>query len=168
MNIGDMMWVATFTHHKEIQIPCPDCGGTKKIHITLWNGEEYDIACVGCTKGYEEPTGYLTAWEHKEAVEHKKITGIEIYDSRMQYKSGCYSWYQEDVFDNEADAIERAKVKLKIADEEEIKRSRAKIKDHKSWAWHVHYYRSKLKDAERDIKRYTENLNYAKDKTKEV
>ena len=52
--IGDEVWIAHFGS-EERWLECPDCGGTLAIHVTLFDGTEYDIECETCRRGYEDP-----------------------------------------------------------------------------------------------------------------
>jgi len=170
--IGDKVWIGRFEPHTTKQIECPDCGGTRHLHVTLWNGEEFDIECKGCARGYDPPSGVIKVYTQRAWAEQDKITGMEISSRGTRYSfehwDHHYSWEEEFVFDNEEDAKKSAEERAAAYEIDDTARNLAKTKDHKSWAWHVSYHRKNIKEAQRQLDRSTEALHYAQSKAKDV
>jgi hypothetical protein len=168
--VGDVVWIGRFDPYETQQIVCPDCGGTKHIHIALWNGEEFNIECKGCALGYAPPRGFIEVYTQRAYAEKDKITGLEVSSKEIRYHfehwDRHYVYESEYVFDNEEEAQKCAEKRAAIYEKEDLARNLAKTKDHRSWAWHVHYHRKNIKEAQRQIDRSTEALNYAKSKAK--
>ena len=51
-NIDDTAYAVQVTTG-DVQVPCPDCLGTRGWHAVLPSGEEMEIKCPTCTFGYE-------------------------------------------------------------------------------------------------------------------
>ena len=170
-NIGDFIWVAR-AGQTEKYITCPDCFGTLKLKVILGNGEELSIPCAGCSIGYDPPTGRIKTYEFDAEPENQKIIGIEIQDN-ITYHVGnnvgdsCYRLVEErDAFKTYNEALERSKqIKEEKIKEEQIRLAR-KEHETRSWAWHVHYYRKQIRDAESTIEYARERLGIALPKAK--
>ncbi len=172
--IGDSLYCASFEMER-IYVVCPDCGGTKTLRCILFDGTEYTIDCRGCASGYMPPTGRVVIHERKPKVDLGIIFGIEINDGTeepIEYRiklGGSYArtLKENELFETKEAAYDRA---LELAKEytlEEQERINKKEKDHRSWAWHVHYHRRQIRDAEKTIARATDQLNAAKRHVKE-
>lgn len=157
-NIDDTVWLASFDR-VEKRVPCPDCGGTKTLHVTLFDGSEFDIQCQGCAGGYEPPKGYVTLFEWEASAERHTVTGVAIRrDAPPHYtfEHGRVD-YDGRTFATEAEAIAKAEELREAFETEENRRLLAKTKDHRTWAWHVHYHRSCAK-RHRDQAEYHERM----------
>ncbi len=171
-NIGDSLYCASFDS-MDNYIVCPECGGTKILKVILWDGTEYIIDCRGCAGGYDPPTGYIKTYKRTPKVEIVTISGMEInrnkpVEYRIQLSSCNYQILKEDeLFVLKEDAEARAVVKAKEFEERELSEIEQKEKPTRSWAWHVHYHRKQIRDAEKTIARATDQLNAAKRHVKE-
>ena len=172
-DIGDDVWRATFDASESF-ITCPDCGGTKHIRCILFDGSEVTIDCRGCQSGYDSPTGRVRVYDRAANAKSCTITGVSIDEGRdglvIEYVAkGEYTYHvkEEFLFATKAEAM--AKAEMMAADESAIEkvRIRKKEKDTSTWAWNVHYYRSKIRQAEKDIFYYTAKLNAATPHLKE-
>ena len=168
--LGDKVWRArttTIEKHKT----CPDCLGSKCVTVVLADYQCFSIPCETCDhRGlWEGPLGYVKYDEHVDYVEEMEIQGIEITEKGVEYKTTKAYRVEEDQLYPSKDQAEAV---AKTLAEERTKREESKVyrkeKDHKKWAWHVRYYRSQIKDAQKTIERATAKLNYAKTKTKEI
>lgn len=168
-NIDDKVWVASFGRVAK-QIPCPDCGGTKKLHVTLFDGSEFDIACAGCAGGYEPPRGYVTIQEWQADAELHTVTGVQSKKDAppTYYFEGGRLDYDGRTFATREEAIARADELRHAYEADENRRLLAKTKDHRSWAWHVHYHRDCAK-SHREKAAYHERMcAHAKTQSKEA
>ena len=52
-DVGDLVWVAGFDSHTELE-QCPHCLGSGVWHVTTPAGEEFDGPCQKCTEGWGE------------------------------------------------------------------------------------------------------------------
>ncbi|HUV12038.1 MAG TPA: hypothetical protein VMY18_00275 [Acidobacteriota bacterium] len=165
VNIGERVWLSSFGRVEHWE-KCPDCFGTKKIHVTLANGEEFDIPCQGCAPGYDPPRGEVQRWTYEAQAEEYTVTGISVSQFKeTEYElSGGRIGYESNVFSTKEAALKHSEGLRAEREAEENKRLSYKEKDHRSWAWHVHHYRSELKRAERNAEHYRERLGIAKEK----
>lgn len=165
--IGDTLYIATF-NSTDNYIICPDCGGTKTLRVILWDGTEYIIDCQGCSAGYDPPIGYIRTYKRIPKVEVVTLSGMEINQNspieyRVRWSSYCYRTLKEDeLFVLKEDAEAKAVVTAKELEEKELAEIEQKEKPTRSWAWHVHYHRKQIRDAEETIARATDQLNVAK------
>jgi len=170
--MGDTVWAASFQARQE-SVVCPDCGGTLKLKVTLFDGTEYIIDCQTCAHGYDPPRGYIFIWKAKATACQVTLGGLEIRQgSPVEYReslgSSCGRIYQEeDLFLTEEEALIRAEEKRLAYEADEEKRFQAKLKPTRKWAWHVTYHRRELKRAEADAEHHARKLGIAKKKAKE-
>lgn len=166
IKINDTVYFASFEMRKKY-IECPDCFGTKHLRVILANGEEHNIECSGCAAGYEPPCGRVVRYEYEARVEEKVVTGMEIRDGVTRYYSDNSILEQQDTFTTKAEAQQRAEQKAKEWQDEMNRRISMKEKDTRTWAWNVHYHRSCIRRAEKDLAYHKEKLNSALPKLKE-
>lgn len=156
--IGQKVWWAHW-NSTESSVECPDCGGTGRIRVTFHDETTVSIDCQRCSRGYEPPTGRLTTYVREPSAELVTITGFEFRDGKMEWQtSGSYCIQDEDLFENEAPAIERCEVLAAEANARELEQIAKKEKDTRSWAWNASYHRREIKEAKRKIEYHTKKL----------
>jgi len=161
-NIGDKIWWAS-CGHKEITIDCPVCYRTKKVILTLGNGEKIETPCEYCVSGFEEPRGYTNEHQLISEVKEVIITGKEINENEqgksIEYHYQNYCLDKDNMFDKKEDAENRVKEMIKEYEDREVERSSYKKKKNQShYSWSVGYYRRQLKDAQRNIDFYSRKI----------
>ena len=160
--IGAVVYLAEFAPMTEVWVECPDCAGKKYLRVILGNDEEVTIDCV-CYRGK------VAQWEPKaEAVVHT-VRGLETMEGadgiQIRYKfSGGRVVDSRDVFATDPEAMIRAEERGEKYAAAQNKRELAKEKDHKTWAWHVHYHRREVKRAKGELERHEAKLDVAKKK----
>ena len=170
--IGDSLYLATFNSESDYII-CPECGGTKILRVILWDGTEHTIDCQGCSSGYNPPTGYVRVYKRIPKVEIIVISGMEInLGEPIEYRvslSSCSTRIlkEDELFLSKEGAEIKAVELVKEIEAQDKARIEQKEKPTRSWAWHVHYYRGQIRDAEATINRATDKLNAAKRHVKE-
>ena len=165
--IGDKVWYAQCKTVEKREL-CPDCFGECALTVIKGNRSQVSIACVGCQRGYDCPTGYVTYYAHIVDVSEVEIEKVEIKKEGVTYGfHGCYCADQGSMFDTKAEAEARALVLAEIHNQEERDKIYRKHKYDHTWAWNAHYYRDCIKRAEKDLVYYTARLNVAKVKAKE-
>ena len=162
IKLGDHVWVSRAQGQRK-RITCPECFGTGQLDILLRDGTKHSIDCAGCAAGYEPPKGWVELWEYEPSVELQTVTKIEQdIGHPPEYRAGHFCYKADEVFLTREEAVARA---AKYA-EEQTKEAEAKIfrkeKDTRTWAWHVHYHRKAIRDAEKSIEYHTKKLNAAK------
>ena len=170
-NLGDNVFRATWDS-EPAYITCPDCGGTKFVTVRLWDGTEHTLDCDGCKKGYYPPSGTVLYYKRTPAAKSCIITGISIEakDNKIEYTcEGEYTYRcdQSDLFRDQAICLKYAEKKAKEAEEREKENELKKVKAHRNWSWHVHYYRRQIRDAKKTIERAEAALSVARVKAKE-
>ncbi len=169
--IGDKAWQASINHNAK-WITCPDCLGDKFLRVIPGDGVEVTIPCTGCSRGYYAPSGLIESWDYEVDVTPITISGVnsqmEDGKEKTEYRRGCCIIEEANLFDGLQEAEKRARelvAEQAAAEEERIKR---KVKDHRSWAWHVTYHRGIIRRAKKDIERSEAQLSHALTVAKEA
>lgn len=166
--IGDQVWRATFDSTED-WVTCPDCGGTKTLKATLFDGAEYIIDCANCSHGYEPPRGAIRLYTRSPQAELGRITGIEICADKIEYRVSPH-WIVDEarLFTDRDSALACAQKMATEARKEEEKRFLKKEKDTRSWAWHVKYHRGQIKEHERQLEYHRRKLQISRDNAKKT
>ncbi len=143
-NIDDTVYLAT-CRNEEIKVPCPVCYGKLEVVLILGNDDKVTLSCDYCGKGYDGPKGYTREYKFIVAAKPVTITGVDSEKradgEKIQYRSGCYVYAEDQLFIKEEDALEKAK-EVKAANDEE-QNTRAKYIKHnvnKSFSWNAGYH----------------------------
>lgn len=165
--IGDECWVARLENtHKWVE--CPECCGQKALIIIMGDGTHHALDCEGCKRGYLPPSGYVETWEYRPIVEKRTIIGVRMEDDHIKYDTGGHFYENQDMIcSTEELARVQADLLKKSHEEREADRIKNKVKQHRSWSWHVHYYRREIREHKRRIEYAERCLDIAKLKSKE-
>jgi len=171
--INDRVWIADVSNIEE-WITCPDCVGNKTLKVILGNGEELLIPCRCCfSQCHNSCLGIIRVRDKCEAKPLRvRIVGIEITESRIEYLL-CFetghtkNFSEEKIYLKEDEAMAASADIIYQQKREEKKRLQLKEKPAKDWAWHVHYHREQIRDAQEIIRIASERLGIALTKTKE-
>jgi len=167
-NIGDRVWYAGRESKKE-RITCPECFGKKYLTVILGDDSRVTIDCAGCAAGYDPPRGYVEYWKQTFDVYRIIIDGVKINRNHVEYLYNYHRIAEDtEIFSSEEKAESRAKELAEEYNKQELQRIHRKEKNNRTWAWHVHYYRKMIRDAQKEIERAQEKLDAAKQKAKEV
>ena len=164
--IGDKVWYANRESIQE-KVTCPECFGKKYLTVILGDDSKVTIDCAGCASGYEPPKGYVTYYKQDVDVRLVIIDRVEINPTYIEYgfgRVGCARHIAKDtdLFATKEEAEVRAKKLSKEWNKERLDRIHKKEKNNHTWSWHVHYYRSQIRDAEKTIKYANAQLDVAK------
>ncbi len=165
-NIGDIIWHAS-CRGTDKWITCPDCFGTKTLKVILGDGTELVIPCAGCACGFDPPRGVVKTYDYGPRVEQVEITGVEMSATETKYRSSGWIFKDDDVFATKEEAEARCVELVAQRVQEEADRLHLKEKDHRSWAWHVHYHRDEIRRKQKEIEMHTAKLNVALEHSKE-
>jgi len=163
--IGDFVWVASFDK-KELQTTCPDCLGKRELIVILGDDSTVIIPCAGCSSGYREPTGKISYWDWIPTAELQKITGMELSEDTVEYRSDYHCLYADKVFATQEEALVAAAKLAEEQNQREQERLFQKEKNNRTWAWHVTYHRRQIKALEKGLEYHRSKLEYAKTKTR--
>ena len=155
--LGTTVYRATYGRNP-VTIACPDCGGTKQIHVTLHDGSTWAISCGGCDPGgYQGPSGVITQYVYDVQVTTHRVTGVTIRADATEYEldntgsGGYFTGSEKTVFATDAEARRYGESEQKERETEENRRLLAKTKDARSWAWNLAYHRKCIAQAEQDL-----------------
>jgi hypothetical protein len=171
--LNDTPWHASFESTKKT-MTCPECQGQKYLTVILGDGSRVTIDCAGCASGYDLPTGYVSYWEHSPIAKQVRICKVEITSEEIEYGyDGTASSHSRgkdtEFFDTKAEAEARAQEMAEEWNKEQEEKLLSKKEfNHRTWAWHVHYYRNKIRRAKEEIERAERQLDAAKKHVKEV
>lgn len=174
--IGDVVWTGEWKPY-EIQETCPDCGGTLRLTVTLFDDTIYQIPCEACKRGWEGPYGVVHRTGYRASVRELVVQGMELgcWDSNRgiwEYKLGlegsCYlNTPEHEIFLDEQAAMNFALSKGRQLEINEAARVFMKDKPAHTWAWHVTYHRRQIKEAQRQLEYSTRALGIAREKAKD-
>lgn len=172
--IGDRIWIAQWDA-EETHITCPDCGGTKRLQVTFFDGETVSIECEMCRSGYLGPQGFLIVHNRSSRAREGIIFGAEIGAKGVEYKissldfSTSSYWMKDecDVFTDREGADARGREIAAEHDARERALIQQKAKANKSWAWNASYHRREIKRLQQQIDHHRAQLSIAAAKAKE-
>ena len=164
--IGQEVWLATFDS-EETSIECPDCGGTGRLRVTFHDETTVSIECRNCACGYDPPTGRVRCYDRKPKAPLVTISGVEISDRGVEYRSRHYILEEGRMFLTEDEALRAAERLAADEDRGERERILRKEKDTRTWAWNASYHRNEIKRAKQSIAYHESKLAVASVKAKE-
>ena len=172
--IGQVVYVAVF-EREEYRIPCPDCGGTKKIRVLLADDTMLSIDCGGCDPGgYEPPRGWIPQWRKVVRAIPRTVTSVIVSaDAPVEYRldaSGGHAYCGTDltVFATEPEALAYGETIRAESEAEENRRALAKTRNEKSWAWNYSYHRREAMRARAEAERHEAKALVCKAHVKET
>jgi len=165
--IGDKVWFAQIKSGED-KVLCPECFGKKYLTVILGDDTRVSIECVGCKRGYNEPTGYVYYFKRFVDVFLVTIERMEIEKDKVEYGfNGCYQTKESRLFIDKESAEKEAARLIEELNKEELAKIYTKEKHNHNWAWNVYYHRNCIKKAQHELEYHTAKLNYAKTKVKE-
>ena len=168
--LGETVFIARHERDERL-VTCPDCQGKKCITVIMGDDTSHSINCSLCApNGYEGPTGFVTAWDYRTTVQELKVEKIEskISEDGVKYEYQSHHWIlrHDNTFRDKAEAEARGDELIKEHAAKDAAQLERKQKDHRSWAWHVRYYRDLIRKGEKDLVRYRLQLDSANQKAK--
>ena len=166
-NIGDTVYIPV-AGSTAMLIDCPECLGSGKLTCILGNGDKVKFDCDCCKYSFSS-TGKIRTYKYHASVEPFKITGIELTNQTVEYRSGtscCYTKRNEkDLYSDRDEALAMAEIKVA---EHEVEQEK-KILDKKdvareSWAFNVSYHRRIIERLETDLEYHRRKLGIATEK----
>lgn len=172
--IGDDVFVV---HTKTVvrKIPCPDCGGTLRLTVILFNGEIFTLECQTCQRSLYGPSGE-TQKRHEipkfcHGVIESKTETVEGNFYRIGFWLGEYLGHNDfpesKISKNPFQLRDVFKEKLrKYKEQQKINfEYQAKAKKEK-WSRSVALHRKKIRDLKRSLEWHEKVLSFAKKKAK--
>ena len=162
IKVGDRLWIPRFDRKPE-KVPCPVCFRRKHVTLILGDDSCIEVECDYCGKGYGHPQGTVTEYKMGPRAELFRVTGIrtETTDKGTvnEYMSGCYIAHEGDLFPTEEEALEEAKKRM-VENQNELDSREDHIKKnaHKSFTWHVGYYKNEIKRRREELVSYERKL----------
>lgn len=165
--IGDQLYYPIWTSTTSY-VECPDCGGTGRIRVIFHDETVVSIECQNCRSGFNSSGGKVQVYDRTPKTRLVKIVGIGIGSNGITYKCDTHHIVkEEELFKTHEEALEVAKEKAKLANEEDLKKVQTKHDNSKSWAWNASYHRRNIKELKEKIEYHTKKLNVASLKAKE-
>ena len=165
---------------RETWIECPECCGTKKVTMTLGNGEQYALDCQACSLGYDPPQGVIKKRErgHKPTPYTPRRV-VEVSSKRTTYSEAspeatCFNVVSsDDLYASKEECQAACAEKDRgFYTEEEQRIRNLLVKARREMAWSVHYWRRKVSELRADLaaaeKRFVECKAKKKTHSKEA
>ncbi len=109
----------------------------------------------------------ITRYERTPKAIKTKIIGVEVTADAIQYQlPEAYRVDERDIFNSEADAVDRARELADQLNADELERILKKDKDTRSWSWNATYHRRCIRDAQKQIDYHTRKLDVAREMAK--
>jgi len=165
--VGDVVWYASFEQRKE-KVPCPVCYGNKSVIVVLGNGDEVQVECGFCNRGYNPPSGYVTEYVQLPRAEQMTITRRSIEEGsggeKVEYASTHYGLYPERMFDTYEEALACAD---EMAEQDKIKKeNNPKYKNEKSYSWNAGYHMKSAEKCRKEVIYHEEKAKICKSHSK--
>ena len=162
--LGVTVWHAA--HYLECSwVECPECLGTRKLKVTLANGEEYELECRGCQDGYEPARGKIKRTRYRckplpFTPQRFRIEGDDIWYSESSPEANAYSnTPSADLFvDRDACVVRCDERNAELNKQESARELQNLMHKRKDYAWSVHYWRGQLADKRKEIERIEARL----------
>lgn len=178
MNIGQRAYFVR-QGRNQIEEECPDCAGKLAHHMVLGNGDEVDIPCDTCKRGYLGPSGVIQTYRNTAVVESCDIVSITTGSLGVtEYRVSIFwqnkdkpeeaGWSEQDF---ESDKLFGEKLLAQVAADRQTAKQveryvKDKVEQHRSWAWHVNYHRKGIRENLRRNEHHEEQLAFARTKAK--
>ena len=169
--LGETVWHAAHRADRT-WVECPECLGTKTIKVTLATGEEYELGCAACSRGYEPSSGKVEKTEHRFKPTLFTPQRFSIDSDGVRYSESipdatAYAHVSSnDLFVSEEACAARCSEENKRLDKEWAERELQNLMSkRKDYAWSVHYWRRQLADKRKDIERIEQRLVQIKERS---
>lgn len=169
--IGDMVWWAR-CETRGVRKPCIVCYGKLEVVLILGNGEQVNLPCDYCGKGYEGPKGYTDEYEYIAKPELVKMDSIQSNQTcegtKNEYRYGNYILNDDIIFDSKEDAEEKCKeIAAKYEKDLVTETEHIKANVNKSFSWNAGYHMKNIKDLQRQIGYHESRMIACKQRVKE-
>lgn len=130
-DMGDVVWHAHTATEKR-QHPCPDCHDTRKWKAVSPAGAEFEVPCPRCAAGYQSDQSLSLSYSVFAPRATRLTVGLikastatgDDYDAGNTYMcretgvGGGTIYRESDLFATKAEALEAAKVKADLANQD--------------------------------------------------
>lgn len=157
---------------RETWIKCPECCGTKKVTLTLGNGEQYALDCRACSVGYDPPLGVIKKQERSyQPTPYTPRRVVEVSDRHTTYSeappdANAYSVVgAEDLYATKEECLVACAEKDKeFYSDEELRIKNLLVSARGDMAWSVHYWRRQVSGLRKDLAAAEKRLGQCKDR----
>jgi len=158
--IGEECWYIG-PGHREIEVPCPDCAGSKRVTLVRGDGTQVSLECNTCQLGYDPPRGFITRTIYEcrprpFIPRRVEVRGDEVTYSASGPEATCFSTVRaEDMFTDRDECAKACEQRNQEHAAEEAAREMANIKSkHRSQAHALHYHGGCIKRLERELEHH--------------
>lgn len=157
VKVGDVYWLPEHNSYQKTT-KCSVCCGHKSVWVRNIEGDEFEVRCEGCGKGYNDPQGVEISYV-LEARATKYVVGeiksIDFRDRKPQISlsstTGRHAYFDQ-LKTTEAEALAESQAAMDRLEASNmahnLSRKKSCLPEH---AWSVHYHNSEIKEAERRI-----------------
>lgn len=151
--IGDTYYLP---HHPptQVTVPCPTCYGAKKVTVILGNGEQVEIQCEGCGRGFDGPSGCITEYRYEPFVSTFTIASVHsMVNGEWTLKSTQGETARlTDLLTSPAEAVEQARLNAAECVDQNNRVAEARSAAQRgNLAWSIPYHEKCIKDNEQKI-----------------
>lgn len=167
--VGDTVWYASFGTREE-EVPCPVCYGNKSVIVILGNGDNVEVECQYCQRGFNSPSGYIVEYIALPRVEQVTIAKRTIEEAcggeEIEYVGNNYhTLYPDRMFDQYDEALAHANW---MAEQDSINKSNnSKFKNEKSYTWNAGYHLKQAEKCHKEAIHHEEKAKLCKARSKD-
>lgn len=171
LKVGDTFWSAHYGMSEVTKI-CPVCYGNKRVILILGNGDEIELPCDYCRRGYDEPTGTKTEYELTSGAEQETVDEVRVEENlkgrKVEYLTLDHHVVREDeAYATKEEAEERCKQLMVERMHEEMTRAEyIKENQAKSYSWNAGYHLREAKREEESAARHRMRAKLCKERTR--
>ena len=175
VKIGDVLWLPMHNAQRKTR-KCSICCGHGSVWVRNIEGEEFEVRCEACGKGYEASTGSEDYYDYEPYAQKLTVTEIRSVEFRnakceirvvtdhpmynsVDYANLCAT-------ESEALAVSKEKMDALVTQNmgRNLSRKASCLPEH---AWKARYHSVEIQDAERRIAWHKERLLNKKSRRKD-
>lgn len=175
VKVGDVLYIAEH-HTTRVTRKCMVCAGHGSVWVRNIEGDEFEVRCEGCGKGYDACPGTEEYYDYEPRVTRFEVALI----ASVEFKGADLDMYLEsttkrtmrysNLYKTEEEALAKSKEHMEATIRQNmasgLSRKKSLLPEH---AWSVRYHNEQIKDAERRIAWHTTRLlSKKKGKSKHV
>lgn len=169
VKVGDVLYLPKYVQSQEWQ-KCSVCCGHKSVWVRNIEGEEFEVRCEACGKGFGDLQGFERVYSYEPNVSRFEVKEIKSVDFVRNEIYVCSTMgectYFASLCATEAEALEKSKEMMAERIKQNMgSRLSAKKQALPEHAWSVQYHNSQIEDAQRRLEWHQSRL-LAKRKTK--
>ena len=169
---GDVLWLAEHNSYLKTE-KCSVCCGHKSVWVRNIEGDEYEVRCEACGKGYEDVPGVEQYWAYDARAtrfEVSEIKSVEFTEGSPKIyveSTGGRRAYVHELYTTEENALMASQISMdRLVRSNMAARLSAKKSRLPEHAWSVRYHGDCIRRAQKEIEWHSTRLLNKKSRSK--